>query len=336
MDDMKIQVIHNWLTPCKVKDIQSFLGFSNFYQRFIASYSNIMIPLTHLTHKDTPWVWSLQCKESFQLKITFMLAPILHHFNPSLPPIIETDASDYAVAGIFSVCTDDGEIHPVAFFSCMLSGAELNYNTHDKELLAIFKAFKTWFHYLESPHHAIDIIADHKNLKYFSLTKVLTRHQARWSEYLSAFNMVICFQPGKLSEKPDSLTHHADFYLKKGDRDFTLVNPPNLCPIFTQEQLATSLHMTRLCNVASNTAVLVDTSIPILNISALVNDIKASCSVNPIANKELDHCLRGSPLCTFPYPPQVSCLLTTVFMSWTTDQSKAMCKPAFSSRNTTI
>ena len=220
---------------------------------------------------------------------------MLFRSDPSLPPIVETDASDYAVAGIFSVRTDNGEIHPVAFFSRTLSRAELNYDTHDKELLAIFEAFKTWRHYLESPHHAIDVITNHKNLEYFSSTKVLTRRQARWSEYLSAFNMVIRFRPGKLGEKPDSLTRRADFYLKKGDRDFTLANPQNLRPIFTQEQLATSLRTTRLRDVASDAAALVDASIPILDISALVDDIKAGCSVDPIANKELDRCLRGSP-----------------------------------------
>ena len=57
----------------------------------------------------------------------------------------------------------------------MLTGAELNYNTHDKELLAIFKAFKSWWHYLKSLHHMIDIITDHKNLEYFSTTKMLMR-----------------------------------------------------------------------------------------------------------------------------------------------------------------
>jgi hypothetical protein len=113
------------------------------------------------------------------------LAPILHHFNPSLPPIVKTNASDYAITSILSICTDDSNIHPVAFFSHMLTSSELNYDTHDKELLAIFKAFKTWHHYLKSPHHMIDIVTDHKNLEYFSLTKTLTRRQVRWLEFLS-------------------------------------------------------------------------------------------------------------------------------------------------------
>ena len=296
MDDAKIQVIRDWPTPRKVKDIQSFLGFANFYRRFIASYSDIVVPLTRLTRKDAPWVWSPRCEDAFQLlKVAFTTAPILHHFDPSLPPVVETDASDYAIAGIFSVRTDDGEIRPVAFYSRTLSGAELNYDTHDKELLAVFEAFKAWRHYLESPHHTIDVVTDHKNLEYFSTTKVLSRRQARWSEYLSAFNMVIRFRPGKLGEKPDSLTRRADFYLKKGDRDYTLVNPQNLRPIFTQEQLATSLRATRLRPIASEAAALVDVSVPLLDISALVEDIKAGYTADPIASRELDLCLKDTP-----------------------------------------
>jgi len=165
------------------------------------------VPLTRLMQKDAKWTWTPTCKEAFGLlKELFISAPILHHFNPSLPPIVETDASDYAIAGILSVRTDDDDIHPVVYYSRTLTGAELNYDTHNKELLAIFEAFKIWRHYLESPQHTIDVVTDHKNLEYFSMTKSLTRRQARWSEYLSAFNMVICFRPGRLSEKPDTLT----------------------------------------------------------------------------------------------------------------------------------
>ena len=119
---------------------------------------------------------------------------------------METDASDYAVAGILSITCADGEIRPVAYYSRTLTALELNYNTHDKELLAIFKAFRNWHHYLEGSASPIDVITDHKNLEYFSTSKVLSRRQARWSEFLSQFNLVICFRPAKLGAKPDALT----------------------------------------------------------------------------------------------------------------------------------
>ena len=92
---------------------------------------------------------------------------------------------------------------------------------HDKELLTIFKAFKTWRHYLEGSASPVDVVTNHKNLEYFSTSKVLTRRQARWSEYLCQFNLVIRFQPGKLGAKPDALTRRWDVYPNKGDKGFT-------------------------------------------------------------------------------------------------------------------
>jgi hypothetical protein len=94
----------------------------------------------------------------------------------------------------------------MAFLSCTFSSAELNYDVHDKELLAIFEAFKYWRHYLKGVGTPIDVVTDYKNLEYFSMTKLLTQQQARWSEYLSTFNMDICFRPGCLGSKPDTMT----------------------------------------------------------------------------------------------------------------------------------
>ena len=87
----------------------------------------------------------------------------------------------------------------------------------------------------------VDVVMDHKNLEYFSTTKLLTCHQARWSEFLSQFNLVIHFHPGKLGTKPDTLTRCWDVYPKKGDSDYAKINLQNLRPVFTQEQLALSL-----------------------------------------------------------------------------------------------
>ena len=132
---------------------------------------------------------------------------LLHRSGPCTPLANpNSKLSDYALGAILSIQTDSGEIHPVAFHSRTFSAPELNYDTHDKELLAIFDAFRVWHHFLEGSGTPVDVVMDQKNLKYFSTTKVLTRRQARWSEYLSQFNLVIRFCPGKLGTKPDSLT----------------------------------------------------------------------------------------------------------------------------------
>jgi len=92
---------------------------------------------------------------------------------------VETDASDYTLAAILFITAKDYEIYPIAFHSQTFSAPELNYNVHNKELLAIFEAFKVWWHYLEGSTAPIDVVTDHKNLEYFSTTKILTCQQAR-------------------------------------------------------------------------------------------------------------------------------------------------------------
>ena len=280
MDEAKVKVIQDWPIPRKVKDIQSFLGFANFYRRFIRDYSKITIPLTRLTRKGIPWEWSDKAQSAFEdLKKAFTSAPILTHWIPDAPIVVETDASDYALAAIVSTYVD-GDIHPIAFHSRTFSSAELNYDVHDKELLAIFEAFQKWRHYLEGTPVPVDVVTDHKNLEYFATTKLLTRRQARWSEFLSQFNLVIRFRPGKLGTKPDALTRRWDVYLKERSSDYTVVNPQNFKPVFSQDQLATSLRATFLAPIALRSAT-------ILDLEQLHSDIKSATPDDPIAKKRL-------------------------------------------------
>ena len=88
------------------------------------------------------------------------------------------DASDYALAAILStISLTDGKIHPITFHSQTFTPPELNYDVHDKELLTIFEAFKIWHYYLEGSLTLVDVVTDHKNLEYFSTTKLLTHCQ---------------------------------------------------------------------------------------------------------------------------------------------------------------
>jgi len=121
MDEEKVQMIRDWSPPCRLKDVQSFLGSVNFYRRFIHSYSKIVLPLTQLTRKNTPWSWSNNCQQTFDtLKLVFTLAPILTHWDPKAPIVVETNASNYALATILS--TQIGtEIHPLVFHSRMFN-----------------------------------------------------------------------------------------------------------------------------------------------------------------------------------------------------------------------
>jgi RNase H-like domain found in reverse transcriptase len=144
MDPAKIQAIEDWLIPRTVKEVQSFLGFANFYRRFIRNFASISKPLTTLTKKTVDFAWSSACQSAFEfLKMQFNSSSILAHFHPDCATVIETDTSDYAIAAVLSqIDPVDNILRPIAFYSRSMTSAELNYNIYDKELLAIFIAFK--------------------------------------------------------------------------------------------------------------------------------------------------------------------------------------------------
>jgi hypothetical protein len=218
IDPAKITTIQEWPQPQNVKDVQSFLGFANFYRRFIKGYSSIVAPLTRLTRKDIPFAWTSDCAHSFNdLKIAFTTAPILRHFDYDREVIVETDASDFVSAGVLSQYDDNGVLHPVAFFSRKHSPAECNYEIYDKELMAIVRAFEEWRPELEGALHPIQVLSDHKNLEYFMSTKLLNRRQTRWAEYLSRFNFRIVYHPGKAGGKPNALTRRSGDLPPGGD-----------------------------------------------------------------------------------------------------------------------
>lgn len=91
----------------------------------------------------------------------------------------------------------------------------MNYEIHDKELLAIVDAFKQWRVYLEGPKHEVQVYSDHKNLLYFTTTKVLNRRQVRWSEELSQYNFKIHYRKGSENAKADALSRRADYLREK-------------------------------------------------------------------------------------------------------------------------
>ena len=138
------------------------------------------------------FIWTLAAQTSFEtLKSAFTSAPILQHFNPELETVVETDASDYVVSGILSQYHVSLEgrrlLHPIAYYSRRMTPAECNYEIHDKELLAVMACFEEWRRYLVGTQRPFLSLSDHKNLEYFTSTKVLNRRQARWVEKLADF-----------------------------------------------------------------------------------------------------------------------------------------------------
>ena len=144
MDPIKVARVHEWPVPRNCKEVQSFLGFVNFYHRFIRDFSGITHPLFDLTCLDIPWSWEAsQQKALDDLKMAVTTAPVLTSPRESAPFRIEADSSDIASGAVLSQRSpEDSNWHPVAFLSKSLSPVERNYEVHNKELLAIVRALK--------------------------------------------------------------------------------------------------------------------------------------------------------------------------------------------------
>ncbi|KAI2645073.1 Transposon Tf2-8 polyprotein [Labeo rohita] len=209
MDQGKVDAIQNWPQPDSIKALQRFLGFANFYRRFIKDYSSIIAPLTSLLRgKPRRLTWDPAAHEAFQhIKKLFSTAPLLHHPDPNLPFTVEADASTTGVGAVLSQAVGESSIlHPCAFFSRKLSPAEQNYDVGNGELLAIKLALEEWRHWLEGAVHPFTIITDHKNLQYLRDAKRLNPSQARWALFFTRFRFTITYRPGSKNIPADALS----------------------------------------------------------------------------------------------------------------------------------
>lgn len=210
-DPEKVKAVAEWPIPETRKQLQRFLGFANFYRRFIKDYSRKAAPLTKLTSTSIPFRWSPEAETAFiTLKDFFISAPVLSHPDPSRQFVVEVDASDTGVGAVLSQRSpEDHKLHPCAFFSRRLSSAERNYDIGNRELLAVVLALQEWRHWLEGAEHPFIIWTDHKNLSYLRSAKRLNSRQARWALFLGRFNFTLTYRPGSRNIKPDALSRQS-------------------------------------------------------------------------------------------------------------------------------
>ena len=211
MDTVKLAGIRDWPTPTTVKQVRSFLGFGNFYRKFISHYSDIAKPLNNLTKKDQKFEWTNETQTAFDtLKKRFTEEPVLMMPDHSKPFQIESDASKVASGAVLTQTDSNGERHPVAFLSQTFTETERRYEIYDRELLGIIRALREWRHYIQGSGHTTTIFSDHKNLTYFRTAQKLKDRQARWSLYLSEFNIKLIHLPGTKMIQSDTLSRRPD------------------------------------------------------------------------------------------------------------------------------
>ncbi|KAI2655924.1 Transposon Tf2-9 polyprotein [Labeo rohita] len=209
MDESKVNAVRNWPRPRTLKELQRFLGFANFYRRFIRNFSTVASPLTSMVRKgETRLTWTSDASRAFdELRVRFTTAPVLHHPDPQQPFLVEVDASSTGVGAVLSQKQGSAlKTFPCAFFSHKLSPAEKNYDVGNRELLAIKLALEEWRHWLEGSLHPFVILTDHKNLEYLRSAKVLNHRQARWALFFTRFNFTIKYRPGSQNHKADALS----------------------------------------------------------------------------------------------------------------------------------
>ncbi|KAI4889258.1 hypothetical protein NFI96_001048 [Prochilodus magdalenae] len=209
MDPAKIRAVWDWPRPTSLKAVQRFLGFANFFQRFVRNFSMVAAPLTTLTRK-TPghFHWTNEAQQAFEeLTRHLTTVPVLQLPDPRAPFIVEVDASDVGVGAVLSQRSGSpNKLHPCAYYSHRLTPAAWNYDVGDRELLAIKLALEEWRHWLEGAEHPFVVWTDHKNLAYIKQAKRLNQRQACWSLFFGRLDFVLTYRPGsenlKLLQNP--------------------------------------------------------------------------------------------------------------------------------------
>jgi len=143
MQKEKVERVLNWPAPRNVKEVQKFLGFANYYRRFIKNFARIVAPLHILVRKEQKWKWEKEQEKAFErLKVVFTIEPILAIPDIDREMRAEADALDYATGGVLSTKYEDRKWRPVAFISKSLNAIEQNYKIHDKEILIVIRCLE--------------------------------------------------------------------------------------------------------------------------------------------------------------------------------------------------
>ena len=213
MDPGKVQAVQDWPVPQNRTEVRGFLGLTGFYRAFIRSYGALALPITQLLRKEQDFKWGPEQQEAFQrLKDAITTQPVLAMPDPEQQFELETDASDYALGAQLGQRDNQGKVKPVAYYSKKLDNTQRNYQIHDKELMAIVEAFRTWRQYLSGARHPVKVYTDHKNLAQFTTTKTLNKRQVRWAEFLAEFDFTIQYRKGSENGRADALSRRPDHY----------------------------------------------------------------------------------------------------------------------------
>jgi hypothetical protein len=228
VDPAKVAAISEWPTPSTQQHVRQFLGMANFYRKFVRGFSRIAKPLNDLLKTGSgghgsqanssssraalkaPVAWGPEQQEAFDaLKAALCSPPVLANYDPSLPCVVTTDASEYAVGGVLEQDTPEGR-RPVAYASRSMNPAEQNYGATDRENLALVYCVEEWQHMLEGSLHPVTCFTDHQALVSLLTQEQLSRRQARWIMALAQYNLKVQYIKGENNVVGDPLSRRPD------------------------------------------------------------------------------------------------------------------------------
>jgi len=204
----KVEAVREWPVPRNITDVRAFLGLAGFYRRFIKDFAHIALPLTNLTRTTQKWAWTDEAQAAFErLKGALSAAPVLATPDPSKPYTLSCDACHYAIGAALQQDHGNG-LQPVAYMSGKLDDAAINYDTREKEFMALLLACEKWRQYLHG--RRFTLLSDHDSLKYFRTMPNLSGRLARWIERLAGFDFDLQHIAGAKNVVADALSRRAD------------------------------------------------------------------------------------------------------------------------------
>ena len=209
----KLESIQKMLPPRNPKEVKQFLGLIGYYRKFVPRFSDLARPLNALTQKDTVFVWTQICQESFDLlKACLMTEPILTYPDPNLPYVLFTDASKYAWACVLTQekthMVEGKEIkilHPIIYMSGLFRGSQMNWACLTKEAYAIYMSIKKLAYYLEDAD--ITLRSDHLPLKKFLVKNTLNSKVNNWAIEILPFCITFEYIKGIKNTLADTMSH---------------------------------------------------------------------------------------------------------------------------------
>ena len=204
-DPDKVRAIADMEAPKDVRAVRRFLGSVGFFRRHVPNFAGIAAPLTNLTRKDTPFVWTKTHQEAFEdLKMKLMSMPVLRNPDYSRPFEVHTDASQIAIGACLMQRSEDCTPHAVAYYSCKMKGPEVRYSATDSEALAVVEAVRAFDPYVYGRNFTI--FTDHRPLVYIFKRRTKSPRMSRWGLELQTYDYTIQYRQGSTNKVPDMVS----------------------------------------------------------------------------------------------------------------------------------